>query len=415
MVQIQHSPQVAIIGAGPAGLIAADVLSQAGCSVTLFDAMPSVGRKFLRAGIGGLNLTHAEPLPQFLNRYGAQSPRLRPMLDAFGPEAIRNWAKGLGIDTFVGSSGRVFPCDMKAAPLLRAWLHRLRHQGVIIHSRHRWQGWTEQEQLIIEGPEGTKSLDYEAILLALGGGSWPQLGSDAAWVPLLKARQLPITPLKPANCGFEVEAWSPHLRTHWAGTPLKSVALSLPNHPPRKGECLLTEQGMEGSLIYALSAEIRQHIEQNGQCQLSLDLLPDRRLEQILSTLNQPRGRQSLSSYLKRQFKLDGVKIALLHELTTAEIRSQAPLLAQALKNLPLCFKRPRPLAEAISSAGGLSFEALNEDLMLHHLPGTFCAGEMLDWEAPTGGYLLTACFATGHWAAYGMLRWLSQRALKSQ
>lgn len=405
---------ILIIGAGPAGLMAAEVLSQSGYSVSVFDAMPSVGRKFLRAGIGGLNLTHAESFDEFVRHYGAKSAVLRPILDSFGPDSVRNWAQQLGIETFVGSSGRVFPRDMKAAPLLRAWLHRLRQQGVHLHTRHRWLGWDQQGHALFETENGAKSLAYAAILLALGGGSWPQLGSDAAWVTLLSERQIPLTPLQPANCGFEVEAWTEHLKQQFAGQPLKGVTLSHHNQPSRKGECILTQHGLEGGLVYALAAEIRQEILQQGQACVLMDLVPERSLDQVITALSQARGSKSLSTHLKRQLGLDGVKTALIYELTSAETRAEVALLAQAIKGLPIYLKRPRPLAEAISSAGGVSFEGLNQHLMLQDLPGVFCAGEMLDWEAPTGGYLLTACFATGHWAAHGMMDWL-QQSVKSQ
>ena len=405
------SPTVAIIGAGPAGLMAADVLSRSGCHVCIFEAMPSAGRKLLRAGIGGLNLTHAEPYATFLNRYGAQQPQLRPMLDAFGPQAVRNWAKTLGIETFTGSSGRVFPADMKAAPLLRAWLRRLHQQGVKIHTRHRWLGWHEEGTLRIQSPEGAQRIQPTATLLALGGGSWPQLGSDAAWVSILKARNLPVTPLQPANCGFEVLQWSEHLKNQWAGSPLKGVALHVAGQPVKKGECVLTEHGLEGSLIYAHAAWIREQISQYGVARIGLDLLPDRSLEQILAALKRPQARQSLSNHLKRQLLLDRPKIALMYEATDSAIRQDPQRLAHALKCMPIELVRPRPLSEAISTAGGLSFDALDEHLMVRQQPGLFCAGEMLDWEAPTGGYLLTACLATGAWAAQGLLAWLSESA----
>ncbi|TWH76170.1 hypothetical protein LX59_01089 [Azomonas agilis] len=409
MTQPYTTHPILVIGAGPAGLMAAEVLSQSGYGVSVFDAMPSVGRKFLRAGIGGLNLTHAEPFADFVRRYGAKSTVLRPILDSFNPVAVSAWAQSLGIETFVGSSGRVFPRDMKAAPLLRAWLHRLRQQGVSIHTRHYWRGWNEQGAAIFDTPEGEKSVHYAAILLALGGASWPQLGSDGRWVNLLQERQIPITPLQPANCGFEVEAWSPHLKQHWAGAPLKGVILSHHNQPSHKGECILTQHGLEGGLIYTLAVEIRQEILQKGQALVHLDLVPERSLDQVIAALSQSRGSKSLSTHLKRQLGLEGPKTALIYELTSAEIRTDARQLAQAIKGLPIYLKRPRPLAEAISTAGGVSFEALDQHLMVQEFPGIFCAGEMLDWEAPTGGYLLTACFATGHWAAQGIMDWLRQ------
>ena len=399
--------RVAIIGGGPAGLMAAEVLGQAGVNVDLYDAMPSVGRKFLLAGVGGMNITHAEDYAAFVSRYGERAGDLRPLLDAFSPDSLREWIHGLGIDTFVGSSGRVFPSDMKAAPLLRAWLKRLRESGVQLHTRQRWLGWDEHGALRIAGPQGETRVEADATLLALGGGSWARLGSDGAWVPLLQNRGIAIAPLQPANCGFEVAGWSEHLREKFAGAPLKTVSLALPGEAPRKGEFVLTATGIEGSLVYALSAPIRNTINRDGAATVLLDLLPDRTLTQIASALARPRGSQSMAKHLHRQLKLDGVKAALLRELTDATTFQAPQALAAAIKALPIRLVRPRPLDEAISSAGGVPFEELDEGLMLRRLPGVFCAGEMLDWEAPTGGYLLTACFASGRAAAEGMLRWL--------
>ncbi|WAE62794.1 TIGR03862 family flavoprotein [Stutzerimonas sp. R40042] len=399
--------RVAIIGGGPAGLMAAEVLGQAGVNVDLYDAMPSVGRKFLLAGVGGMNITHAEDYAAFVSRYAERAGDLRPLLDAFSPDALREWIHGLGIDTFVGSSGRVFPTDMKAAPLLRAWLKRLRENGVRIHTRQRWLGWDAEGALRLAGPEGESLIEADATLLALGGGSWARLGSDGTWVPLLEARGITIAPLQPANCGFEVAGWSAHLREKFAGAPLKTVSLALPGEAPRKGEFVLTAAGIEGSLVYALSAPIRNRINRDGAATVLLDLLPDRTLTQVASALARPRGSQSMAKHLHRQLKLDGVKAALLRELTDAATFQDPQALAAAIKALPIRLVRPRPLDEAISSAGGVPFEELDEGLMLRRLPGVFCAGEMLDWEAPTGGYLLTACFASGRAAAEGMLRWL--------
>lgn len=399
--------RVAIIGGGPAGLMAAEVLGQAGVNVDLYDAMPSVGRKFLLAGVGGMNITHAEDYAAFVSRYAERAGDLRPLLDAFSPDALREWIHGLGIDTFVGSSGRVFPSDMKAAPLLRAWLKRLRESGVQLHTRQRWLGWDEHGALRIAGPQGESLIEADATLLALGGGSWARLGSDGAWVPLLQNRGIAIAPLQPANCGFEVAGWSEHLREKFAGAPLKTVSLALPGEAPRKGEFVLTATGIEGSLVYALSAPIRNTINRDGAATVLLDLLPDRTLTQIASALARPRGSQSMAKHLHRQLKLDGAKAALLRELTDATTFQAPQALAAAIKALPIRLVRPRPLDEAISSAGGVPFEELDEGLMLRRLPGVFCAGEMLDWEAPTGGYLLTACFASGRAAAEGMLRWL--------
>lgn len=401
------SSRVAIIGGGPAGLMAAEVLGQAGVNVDLYDAMPSVGRKFLLAGVGGMNITHAEDYAAFVSRYGERAGDLRPLLDAFSPNSLREWIHGLGIDTFVGSSGRVFPTDMKAAPLLRAWLKRLRENDVRIHTRQRWLGWDEHGALRIAGQQGETRVEADATLLALGGGSWARLGSDGAWVPLLQNRGIAIAPLQPANCGFEVAGWSEHLREKFAGAPLKTVSLALPGEAPRKGEFVLTATGIEGSLVYALSAPIRNTINRDGAAEVLLDLLPDRTLTQIASALARPRGSQSMAKHLHRQLKLDGAKAALLRELTDATTFQAPQALAAAIKALPIRLVRPRPLDEAISSAGGVPFEELDEGLMLRRLPGVFCAGEMLDWEAPTGGYLLTACFASGRAAAEGMLRWL--------
>ncbi len=399
--------RVAIIGGGPAGLMAAEVLGQAGVNVDLYDAMPSVGRKFLLAGVGGMNITHAEDYAAFVSRYGERAGDLRPLLDAFSPDSLREWIHGLGIDTFVGSSGRVFPSDMKAAPLLRAWLKRLRESGVQLHTRQRWLGWDEHGALRIAGPQGESQVEADATLLALGGGSWARLGSDGAWVPLLQNRGIAIAPLQPANCGFEVAGWSEHLREKFAGAPLKTVSLALPGEAPRKGEFVLTATGIEGSLVYALSARIREAINRDGAATVLLDLLPDRSQAQIADALARPRGSQSMAKHLHRQLKLDGVKAGLLREQSDAATFQDPQALAAAIKALPIRLLRPRPLDEAISSAGGVPFEALNANLMLRQLPGVFCAGEMLDWEAPTGVYLLTACFASGRAAAEGMLRWL--------
>lgn len=406
MPQPASSFRVAVIGGGPAGLMAAEVLGQAGVNVDLYDAMPSVGRKFLLAGVGGMNITHAEDYADFVSRYGERADDLRPLLDALSPDALREWIHGLGIDTFVGSSGRVFPTDMKAAPLLRAWLKRLRECGVQLHTRQRWLGWDEHGALRIAGPQGETRVEADATLLALGGGSWARLGSDGAWVPLLHDRGIAIAPLQPANCGFEVAGWSEHLREKFAGAPLKTVSLALPGEAPRKGEFVLTATGIEGSLVYALSARIREAINRDGAATVLLDLLPDRSQAQIADALARPRGSQSMAKHLHRQLRLDGVKAGLLRELSDAATFQDPQALAAAIKALPIRLLRPRPLDEAISSAGGVPFEALDTNLMLRQLPGVFCAGEMLDWEAPTGGYLLTACFASGRAAAEGMLRW---------
>ncbi|HBX56228.1 TIGR03862 family flavoprotein [Pseudomonas sp. UBA2684] len=401
--------RVAIIGAGPAGLMAAEVLAQAGVRVELFDAMPSVGRKFLLAGVGGMNITHSEARDAFLSRYAERRTEIARLLAEFDAEALRAWIHGLGIDTFVGTSGRVFPSDMKAAPLLRAWLKRLRELGVAIHTRHRWLGWDAQGALRLATPTGEIAVQADATLLALGGGSWARLGSDGAWVALLQARGIAIAPLQASNCGFEVSAWSPFLRDKFAGAPLKNVSLRLDDEAPRLGEFILTAQGVEGSLVYALSARIRQRIEQHGAATLYLDLLPQHSLAKVEAALRKPRGSHSLAKHLHRQLGIDGVKAALLRELTPAAQFNDAAQLATALKHLPLTLRRPRLLDEAISSAGGVPFEELDRQLMVRQVPGLFCAGEMLDWEAPTGGYLLTACFASGRAAGFGMLSWLAR------
>jgi uncharacterized flavoprotein (TIGR03862 family) len=398
---------VAIIGGGPAGLMAAEVLSQAGFRVDVYDAMPSVGRKFLLAGVGGMNITHSEAYPAFLSRYAERAPMIAPLLRSFGADALCEWIHELGIQTFVGSSGRVFPTDMKAAPLLRAWLKRLRDAGVVIHTRHRWLGWNADNSLRIANPEGELAVNPAATLLALGGGSWARLGSDGAWLPLLEQRGVRIAPLQPANSGFEVSAWSDLLRSKFAGAPLKNIAIGLQGQALRLGECVLTETGIEGSLIYALSAQIREAINQHGSATVEIDLLPGKRLADVQKALSKPRGSRSMSKHLHSQLGIDGVKAGLLRELASAESFADPTLLANALKALPLTLVRPRPLDEAISTAGGVTFEAMDSRLMLNALPGVFCAGEMLDWEAPTGGYLLTGCFASGRAAGLGMVEWL--------
>jgi hypothetical protein len=391
--------------------MAAEVLAQGGVRVELYDAMPSVGRKFLLAGVGGMNITHSEAKPAFVARYGQRQNELAELLQDFDADALRAWIHDLGIDTFVGTSGRVFPTDMKAAPLLRAWLKRLRELGVQIHTRHRWLGWDNHGALRIASPAGEQQLTADATLLALGGGSWARLGSDGAWVSLLQDRGVTITPLQASNCGFDVSAWSPFLRDKFAGAPLKNVSLGLAGDTPRLGEFVLTASGIEGSLVYALSAAIRETINQYGSATVYLDLLPQTPLARLQAALSKPRGSQSMAKHLHRQAGIDGVKAALLRELASAEVFNDPLQLAGAIKSLPIELIRPRPLDEAISTAGGVPFEQLDDNLMLKALPGTFCAGEMLDWEAPTGGYLLTACFASGRRAAMGMLEWLQQPA----
>lgn len=392
--------------------MAAEVLSQAGIKVDLYDAMPSVGRKFLLAGVGGMNITHSEPYPAFLSRYAERAPFIAPLLRDFGADALRTWIHQLGIETFVGSSGRVFPTDMKAAPLLRAWLKRLRDSGVVIHTRHRWLGWTAEGALRMIHADSEQTIKPDAVLLALGGASWMRLGSDGAWLPLLEQRGIAMTPLQPSNCGVEVTAWSELLRSKFAGAPLKNIAIGLQGHTPRLGECVLTDTGIEGSLVYALSAPIREQIHQQGSATVAIDLLPGKAIGDIQKALAKPRGSRSMSKHLHSQLGIDGVKAALLRELAPTEVFADPLLLAKALKALPLTLIKTRPLDEAISTAGGVPFEALSDSLMLKQLPGVFCAGEMLDWEAPTGGYLLTACFASGRTAGLGMVEWLRANPL---
>jgi uncharacterized flavoprotein (TIGR03862 family) len=406
------TPTVAIIGAGPAGLMAAEILSQAGIKVTVYDAMPSAGRKFLMAGKGGMNITHAEPFEQFLVRYGEGRQFLEPMLKVFSPTALRDWVKGLGVDTFVGSSGRVFPTEMKAAPLLRAWLHRLRANGVQFRMRHRWLGWAD-EGLRFETPDGERIVNADATILALGGGSWPQLGSTGVWQSLLSQHAIDIAPLKPANCGFEV-LWSAFVRRQCAGQPIKSVTIAFRNRHghqfQQQGELTIAEYGLEGGLIYTLSAPLRDEIDANASATITLDLLPDRTLETVRERLTAPRGKDSFSNFLRKRLGISGAKLALLREALSADQLSDPVTLATALKNLPITLTATRPITEAISSAGGVSFAELDQGLMLHKLPGVFCAGEMLDWEAPTGGYLLTACFASGRAAGLATVDWLKSR-----
>lgn len=408
-MNIDHT--VAVVGGGPAGLMAAEVLSAAGLHVHVYDAMPSVGRKFLLAGRGGLNLTHSEPGDLFASRFAERRSHVEPLLRGFGADALRDWARGLGVETFVGTSGRVFPTDMKAAPLLRAWLHRLRAAGVQFHMRHRWVGWTAGEDapttLHFKTPEADVRAEASAVVLALGGASWPRLGSDGAWVPWLRSRGVDVDALKPANCGFDV-GWRDHFASRFAGQPFKSVAVEFVDNQGRRfskrGEFVATSTGIEGSLIYAAASLLRDEIEASGHATLLLDLLPDRTAEQVHAAVMHPRGSRSLSSHLKGRLGLDGIKAGVLHEVMGRDGMHAGEPLSRAIKALPLRLNAPRPVDEAISSAGGVRFDSLDVRLMLKVLPGVFCAGEMLDWEAPTGGYLMTASMASGVAAARGVL-----------
>lgn len=401
---------VVIVGAGPAGLMAADVLSRHGVAVDVYDAMPSAGRKFLLAGRGGLNITHTEPHDRFVSRYGARAGQVGPWLDAFGPEDVREWVHGLGIETFAGTSGRVFPREMKAAPLLRSWLHVLRQRGVRFHMRHRWLGWDADSALRFATPEGETTVAAQATLLALGGASWRHLGSDGAWTSILAGKGVSVAPLEPANCGF-IAGWSAHFAERFAGHPLKSVALAVEqpdgSSQYRRGECMVTADGVEGGLVYAFSGMLRDEIRRCGHAMLYLDLLPDREAGFVHAEVTRSRGARSMSSHLRSRLGLHGVKAGLLRECLSAEEFSQPAALARAIKHLPIRLVATRPIDEAISTAGGVQFDSMEEGLMLTAMPGVFCAGEMLDWEAPTGGYLLTACLASGHVAGRDMLDWL--------
>ncbi|MFC5512565.1 TIGR03862 family flavoprotein [Massilia jejuensis] len=405
-----NSRRVIVVGGGPAGLMAAEVLAGAGVRVDLYDAMPSVARKFLLAGKGGMNITHSEPYADFVRRYGARSSEAAAWLDGFAPDDVRAWIHGLGIGTFVGSSGRVFPADMKAAPLLRAWLHRLRESGVRFHMRHRWRGW-EGGALRFAAPGGETTATADATLLALGGASWARLGSDGAWVPLLEERRVAVAPLLPANCGFDV-GWTPHFAARHAGAPLTTVAIAYEEQggarARRQGQFVVTATGVEGSLIYALSSVLRDQIAARGQATVWLDLAPDHDAGRVRAEVARPRGARSMSSHLQSRLGIKGVKAGLLRECLAQADYMNEETLADAIKALPLTLKRPRPIDEAISSAGGVRFESIDANGMLRAVPGVFVAGEMIDWEAPTGGYLLSACFASGRAAAAGMLRFLA-------
>lgn len=417
-VMIQRDPEttVAIIGAGPAGLMAAETLAVIpGIRVCLFDAKPSAGRKFLVAGKSGLNLTHAEPLESFINRYHPRPPLLKDALRAFGPEQLRAWAHQLGFDTFVGSSGRIFLVGPGRQPghaglMLHTWMKRLRADGAQFFFKHHWLGWNVQGALQFLTPAGDSFFKPQAVILALGGGSWPWTGSDGAWVPLLQEAGVAVSPLLPSNCGFDI-AWSAYFSNRFHGEPVKSVTLTFSDSQGRsfsqQGEFIITSNGIEGSLVYAASSLLRDELVANGEAIIHLDLIPAWPLEYVVQKLARPRGSRSLASHLHRQLNISGVKASLLREFLAQDSFLDPFQLANGIKALPVPLIAPRPLDEAISSAGGVTFDAVDENFMLHAKPGVFCAGEMLDWEAPTGGYLLTACFSTGRAAAGGVLRWL--------
>jgi uncharacterized flavoprotein (TIGR03862 family) len=406
---------IAVIGAGPAGLMAAEVLAQGGAGVTIYDAMASAGRKFLMAGRGGLNLTHSEPLPAFLARYGEAMPQLAPAITAFPPDTLRGWSEALGQPTFVGSSGRVFPQAFKASPLLRAWLRRLDSLGVQFRLRHRWIGWADDGQLSFQTAEGKRVVEADATVLALGGASWPRLGSDGAWAETLAARGVVISPFQPANCGFTV-AWSDIFRDRFEGHPLKGVALSCGARTVR-GEAVITREGIEGGAVYALSYELREAVVSSGKATLRIALRPDLEISDLMARLSAPRGKQSFSNFLRKAARLPPVGIGLLQEAAMASGVSLSSLspekLAGLINAVPVVLNGVAPIARAISTAGGTSFDELDADFMLRRLPGVFAAGEMLDWEAPTGGYLLQASFATGAAAGRGVLKWLSNHGVK--
>lgn len=403
--------QIAVIGAGPAGLMAAEVLAQGSASVTVYDAMPSAGRKFLMAGRGGLNLTHSEPLPEFLERYREAMPLLAPAITAFPPDALRAWSEALGQPTFVGSSGRVFPQAFKASPLLRAWLRRLDSMGVRFNLRHRWTGWDEDGRLLFQTPDGPRTIGASATALALGGASWPRLGSDGAWAKTLAAKGVRISPLRSANCGFTV-AWSDIFRNRFEGQPLKGVELLFGAHSVR-GEAIITRAGIQGGAVYALSADLREAIIEKGQASLNVNLLPDIKPDQLIARLSTSKGKQSFSNWLRKVAHLSPVAIGQLQEAAIASGVSLSSLstasLAGLINAVPIELTGVAPIARAISTAGGLSFDELDADFMIRRLPGVFASGEMLDWEAPTGGYLLQASFATGAAAGRGALKWLER------
>lgn len=406
-----QNQSIAIIGGGPAGLMAAEVLTDAGARVDVYESMPTLGRKFLRAGLGGLNITHSEKFETFCTRYSDKQKFLQPYLDAFSPDDLCEWVHGLGIKTFVGTSGRVFPTEMKAAPLLRTWVHRLRGAGVKFHLNHKWLGFDTDNFLQIENPEGKFIIKTDAVILALGGGSWPQLGSTGAWAPWLSERGVKIEKLEPANCGFDLD-WSKVMQDKFAGSPLKAVSLTFTGldgiTETKQGELLIKEYGIEGSLIYAYSKKVREVINTHGKATFTLDLLPNRSLDRITEELSRPRGSRSISRHLQNCLGNNALKKAFLFEFLSKEQIADPRTLAKTIKALPITIHRTRPIEEAISSAGGVSFDSVDENLMLNTLPAIFVAGEMLDWEAPTGGYLLTACFATGRAAGIGVINWLN-------
>ncbi|MFC7521673.1 TIGR03862 family flavoprotein [Xanthomonas populi] len=407
--------RLAVIGGGPAGLMAAEVARAAGLAVDLYEAKGSVGRKFLIAGKGGLNLTHSDPMPLFAQRYRERATPVASWLQHFDANALRDWARELGVETYIGSSGRVFPMDRRAAPLLRGWVRRLKEQGIAFHVQHRWLGWSDDRALRFDTSTGEIEHVADAVVLALGGGSWPQLGSDGQWQAPLQQLGIAVAPLVPANCGFDID-WSAHFMQRHAGAPLKPVVAHWRDRHgvqhELQGECVATATGIEGSLIYAVAADLREQIDAHGVAELclDLDLVPGRSLERVSAELDKPRKGRSFSEHLRRQIGIDGVKAALLYEHLGKQAGDDLAQVARTLKQLPLRLLRPRPLAEAISSAGGVRLEALDDGLMALAQPGVFCAGEMLDWEAPTGGYLLTACFASGLHAAHGAVHWLQQQ-----
>jgi hypothetical protein len=401
----EHSPNVAIIGAGPAGLMAAEILSDAGYAVSLYEAMPSPARKFLMAGKSGLNITNMREGEAFTSRFPSVAPMLKTALGEFGPAAIAEWMRALGVEATIGPTGRVFPVQMKASPLLRAWLARLQSHGVQLHTRYRWAGWSDDFNMIFDTPEGPISVQSDAQIFALGGGSWKRLGSDGSWPSVFAERGIHTEPFRPSNCGFIVD-WSDRVRTEFVGTPVKNVAVRFGDQTSRE-EFVVTDRGVESGAIFTLSLAVRDGLENNGKATLEIDLAPDLSEEALVSRLKQDRGKQSLSNHLRKAANLKGVKRALLLEFGGLDVSNEPERLARLIKCLPIPLAKPFPLDEAISTAGGVSFDVLDDQFMVKEQPGMFCAGEMLDWDAPTGGYLLTACMATGRAAGMGAVRWL--------